>query len=212
MWTAGVMDAMVVGTMAASMSSTQSNDDFIMGIALSLGVVVMVHTFSLSFVPLFLISCMPLLVVKFTPQSSNNTVVGLGDVGWQLMVGGRDSGVLLAKLLGTVCTSFVTCSLVPLTLFTPLSASIWVLATGMWFVHDIVVVVVEWGGLAFVVVKCKQSIDCDIMMMSFVSSRASATCLSPSFLALLSSLSSLSFSLSSPFPSFSLFILSLVAL
>ena len=61
----------------------------------------------------------------------------------------------------------------------------------------------------------EQSADHDITMTSFVSSRASACSLSPS-LALLSSFSpsflSLLFSLSSPFPSFSLFILLLAAL
>ena len=65
-------------------------------------------------------------------------------------------------------------------------------------------VVVELRGSAFVVVKCEQSADRDVTMMSFAS-RAFATCSSPSFLALSSS------SPSSPFPFLSLFVLSLVA-
>ena len=40
MWAAGVVDVVVVSTMAVLTSSAQSNDDFVMGVALSLGVVV----------------------------------------------------------------------------------------------------------------------------------------------------------------------------
>ena len=140
--------------MDSSTSFAQSKDNFIVGITFLLGVVVMVHTFSLSSVPLFLISHTPSLAVEFAPQSSNDTVVGLGGVGRWLMVGGRDSWVSLAKLLSAVCTSFVTRSLVPSTSPTPFLASVWVLAGGIRFVCDVVVVVVELGGHASMVVKC----------------------------------------------------------
>ena len=39
--------------------------------------------FSLSLVSSFLTSPLPSLVVRFAPWSSNNPMVGLGDVGWR---------------------------------------------------------------------------------------------------------------------------------
>ena len=87
-WTAGVTDAMVVGTMAVSMSLAQLNNDFVMGVVFSLGSLATVCIFSLSFVPLSLTSSIPLLAVRFTLWSYNNTMVGLGDVGQWQMVGG----------------------------------------------------------------------------------------------------------------------------
>ena len=100
------------------------------------------------------------------------------------MVGGQDGGVLLAKLLGAVHTSFITHSLIPLTSFTPSLASVWVLTGGIQFICDVVVVVVKLGGLAFVVVECEQSGDCDITMMSFAYPSASTICLNPSHFSL----------------------------
>ena len=70
-----------------------------------------------------------------------------------------DFGLSLAELFGAVRTSFVTLSLVPLTSLTPFLASIWVLTGGIRFVCDVVVVVVELGGCASVVVECERSAD-----------------------------------------------------
>lgn len=138
----------------ASISSAQLNGDFIIGIVFSLGSLVMVHTFSLSFVTSFLTSCTPSLAVGFALQPSNN-MVGLGDKGQWSTVSKQGSWVLLAELLGTVCTSFVPRFHVSSTLFTLLLASVWVLVNGTKFICDIVVVVVGLGGPVFVVVECE---------------------------------------------------------
>ena len=71
----------------SSTSFAKSKDDFVMGVTFSLRVVVMVHTFCLSFVPSILTSHTPLLAVRFATWSSNDTMVGLGDVGHWRMVG-----------------------------------------------------------------------------------------------------------------------------
>ena len=72
---------MTLMPMDSSTSFAQSKDDFVVGITFSLGAVVMVYTFCLSSIPSILTSHTPSLVVGFATRSSNNTMVGLGDVG-----------------------------------------------------------------------------------------------------------------------------------
>ena len=71
----------------ALMSSTQSNDDFVLGISFALGSSATVCIFPISLSLLFLTSHTPLLAAGFATRSSRGMVLGSSDVGWCLMDG-----------------------------------------------------------------------------------------------------------------------------
>ena len=76
---AGLGEAVFMSARWASMSSTQLNDDFVLGIAFLLSSSATVCIFPISFSLLFLTSHTPSLAARFSTQSSRGMALGLSD-------------------------------------------------------------------------------------------------------------------------------------